>query len=109
GHLGVDVDAARTAGEPAARKAASARKAPTGKAAVRRPGEAVLIEVLLLGGVVQDAIGFLHFLVGGVGLLIAWVPIGVMLFRQLAVSLLNLVRACGFRDAENFVGIAGHG
>ncbi len=73
-----------------------------------RAGEAELVVVRLLLRVVEDLVGFLHFLVRGVGLLVARVAVRVILLRQLAVRLLNLLRGGGFRDAENFVGVAGH-
>ena len=59
--------------------------------------------------VAEDLVGLLHLLVGGVGLLVAGVAVRVVLLRQLAVRLLDLLRGGGLGDAEDFVGVAGHG
>ena len=60
--------------------------------------EAVLIVDLALLGVAQDVVGFLNFLEALLGGFVAGIQIGMILARQLAIRLANLV----------FLGVARH-
>jgi hypothetical protein len=75
--------------------------------AVLEGGVAVLVVGAALGAVAQHFVGFLGFLEGGLGILVAGlVAIRVVLHRQAAISLLDLVLAGAARDAQGFVVIA---
>src|SRR5439155_26680454 len=69
--------------------------------------EAVVLFAFLL--VAEDVVGVLDFLEAGLGLLVAGVAVGVVLPRQLAVGLLDLVLRGGLRDAQDFVVVTRHG
>src|SRR5262249_23091366 len=94
GHLGVDRLPTPRSGKPAGEAATgkATRKTTAGEAGLLRASEAVLVVVRLLLGVAQNVVSLLHLLVGGVGGLVAGVAVRVILLRQLAVSLLDLVR-----------------
>src|SRR5262249_18266919 len=74
-----------------------------------RAGEAELIVLRAAFLVTQHVVGFLHFLEARFRLLVAGVAVGVILARELAVSLLDLILAGATLDTERFVVVAGPG
>ena len=82
-----------------------ARAWPTARTARRNVVgiETVLIVNLALLGIAQDVVGFLDLLEALLGGFIAGIQIRMILARQLAVSLADLVFLGGARHTERFV------
>src|SRR5439155_23476147 len=97
---GIDLGAAAGAAAPVESGAA-------GRLAGADEAEAVVLLAFLL--VAEDVVGVLDFLEAGLGLLVARVAVGVVLPRQLAVGLLDLVLRGGLGDAQDFVVVTRHG
>src|SRR5262249_42110071 len=68
--------------------------------------KAIVLAALFL--ITQNVVGILNFLEFCLRLLVAWVAIGVKLPRQLAISLLDLLRRGVTLDPQNFVVITRH-
>src|SRR5439155_11830765 len=82
-------------------------EAPARPAAAVRRAEGVVLLALL--GVGEDVVSRLHFLEALLGRLVARIRVRVVLPGELAVGLLDLVLARGFRDAERLVEILNRG
>src|SRR6185437_16056081 len=59
-----------------------------------------------LVAVLQDVIGFVQFLEAVLARAVAWIAVGVVLHRELAVRSLELGLAAGPCNAQNFVAVA---
>ena len=88
---------------------AAARTAGAGRRVEMGIGGAKLVEVLALLGVAEDFERALDFLKLGLGRGVVRVHVRMVLPRELAIGLLDVVgRGVAF-DAEGFVGVFGHG
>src|SRR5204862_296502 len=102
----VGQDVAEAAGERSGVEAAEAAR-PTGRR--ERPRPAVVLLALL--GVGEDVVGLGDLLEALLGPLVARVAVGVVLARELAVGLLDLIRRRVLRHTERLVvvGATAHG
>src|SRR5262249_38845852 len=70
---------------------------------VGAPVRAQFVVFLALRRIAEDLVGLVDLLEAGLGRLVAWVHVGMVLARQLAERLLDLFFARGLRDAERGV------
>ncbi len=73
-----------------------------------RAGLAERVVRLPLLGVREDVVGALHLLEALLGAVVAGVPVRVVLARELAIRLLDVVVGRVLRDAEHLVGVTCH-
>ena len=95
--------AAALAEEPAEQVAEVAEVEVEVLGAALRAVRAERVVLLALLGILEDLVRGLHFLEARLGLRVARVLVRVVLARELAVRLLDVVRARRLRDAEDVV------